>query len=171
MDAQPSELHEELLADFSLPWCQQLLNDPAYEHFEIGTRVSETVNGASYNTLMGKTLHTDSTTRAMQYLYKPKDPNDNRAIAGEVIALVSIGNGMCSHGDVLHGGINATLVDEIGGALAMKEAPPGTSMMAVNFNVNLRKSVRAPSVIMGRAWIEKKPEVGQRACCHGTGPG
>lgn len=74
---------------------------------------------------------------------------------------------MCSHENVLHGGINTVLVDEVGGVLAMQEAPKGTAMMAVNFNVNLRRSVRiregererSGTVVLGRAWFEKVPEV------------
>ncbi len=54
--------------------------------------------------------------------------------------------------------MNTVLVDEIAGYLAMREAPPGTNMMAVNFNVNLRKSVKTPGIVVGRAWRERREE-------------
>lgn len=50
------------------------------------------------------------------------------------------------------------LVDEIGGSLAFREVPDAHSLMAVNFNVNLRKSVRTPGLVLGRAWVERRPE-------------
>ena len=63
---------------------------------------------------------------------------------------------MCSHTGVLHGGINTTIVDEVAGRLAVMEASP--PLMAVNFNVNLRKSVQAPGLILVKAWIERPAE-------------
>lgn len=65
---------------------------------------------------------------------------------------------MCSHTNTLHGGINTVLVDTIGGDLAFREIPEAQSLMAVNFNVSLRKSVRTPGIILGQARIERPPE-------------
>jgi acyl-coenzyme A thioesterase PaaI-like protein len=63
---------------------------------------------------------------------------------------------MCSHTGVLHGGINTTIVDEVAGRLAVMEA--SQSLMAVNLNVNLRKSVKAPGLVLVKAWIDRPPE-------------
>ena len=136
------------MGDFSPEWCQTLLNDPAYEHITSSTRLVDGPHGQSSNSLLGRTLFTNSTLRAMKYLYKPGDKT--------MLALVSLGSDMCSHTGVLHGGINTTIVDEVAGRLAVTES--SQALMAVNLNVNLRKSVRAPGLILVRAWIERPPE-------------
>ena len=148
---------EESMEDFSPEWCQELLNDPTYKPVSHSTRVVGGPNGSSFNSLMGRTLFTDRTIRAMRVLHKPADKN--KETGNELLALISLGDEMCSHANVLHGGINTTIIDEIGGAfagLAVEEYT--TSLMAVNFNVNLRKAVRAPGIVLVRAWIERPPE-------------
>lgn len=59
----------------SIPWCQALLDDPSYEHISPATRVPDTSREHGFNSLMAKTLATDSTIRAVQYLYKPPQLN------------------------------------------------------------------------------------------------
>lgn len=145
---------EESVDDFSPEWCQKLLNDPLYQHSSPVTRAVGGSNGQSYNSLIGKTLFTDNTLRAMRFLYKPGDRT--KGTSGELVALISIGSEMCSHTGVLHGGINTTIVDEVAGGLAVREA--SHNLMAVNFNINLRKSVKAPGLILGRAWIDRPPQ-------------
>lgn len=147
---------QESVDDFSPEWCQKLLNDSSYEHANIATRKLGALGPAS-NSLMAKTLFTDNTFRAIKLLYKPpnSDPSARR-IGGELLALISLGDEMCSHVHTLHGGINTTIIDEIGGELAGREVKD--YLMAVNFNVNLRKAVRTPGIILCRAWMERKPE-------------
>jgi acyl-coenzyme A thioesterase THEM4 len=156
-----STLQEEALSDFSPEWCQNLLNDPTYQQLGASTRKLGPP-GTTSNNFMAKTIFTPTTVRAIRYLYRPASlrPSNSSSgiLGGDLVALVSVGTELCSHPDVLHGGVNTILVDEIAGSLAMKEAPPGTSMMAVNFNVNLRKSVKTPGLILGRAWRERKEE-------------
>lgn len=161
----------ELNSDFETSKYQPFLHDPIYQPLPSYTRTAPSP-GSTFNTLMARTLHTPSTIRAIQYLYappssiptisSPSTPKPPVPGHGTLLALISLGTEMCSHENVLHGGINTVLVDEVGGVLAMKEAPAGTSMMAVNFNVNLRRSVKVeatPTVVLGRAWLERAPEV------------
>ena len=162
-----TRVREDTLDDFSAAWCQDLLNDPIYVAIEIATRRLGGPQGASWGSLMAKTLNTDNTIRAMRLLYRPP-PAQQSQIAqgtvgkgdeqagGEVLALMSLGDELCSHTNVLHGGINTTIVDEIGGELAGRTVKD--HLMAVNFNVNLRKSVKTPGIIIVRAWMERPPE-------------
>ena len=136
------------MQDFSPEWCQSLLNDPAYEHITSNTRLVDGPFGQSFNSLLGRTLFTDTTFRAIKCLYKASDET--------MVALVSLGSDMCSHTGVLHGGINTTIVDEVAGRLAVTVS--SQALMAVNLNVNLRKSVKAPGLVLVRAWIERPPE-------------
>lgn len=154
LDIAGETIRDETDDDFRADWCQQLLRHPAYRTVPLFTRKMSTPTESSpYNTLMGRTLFTDDTLRAVKFLYKP--PGEN-GLDGELLALISVGGGMCSHSDTLHGGINTVLVDEIGGALANQLIPE--PLMAVNLNVNLRKPVRTPGLILGRAWIDRRPE-------------
>ena len=160
---------EEMLEDFGPEWCQKLLNDPSYEQSRPRTRGDGLSAKDSRSSLMGRTLFTQQTLRAMRYLYKPASPRespkgsttadkDDGRIGAELLALISLGDGMCSHANTLHGGIDTMLIDELGGDCAFREVPNAETLMAVNFNVNLRRCVRAPGLVLGRAWIERRPE-------------
>ena len=144
------KLREESIEDFSPDWCQKLLNDPLYEHVRPNTRITD----GPKNSLIGRTLFTDTTIRAIRFLYKAG--HDAHGTSSELLALISIGGEMCSYAGVLHGGINATIIGEVGGALAMRET--STDVMALNFNINLRKAVRAPGLVLVRAWFERPVE-------------
>ncbi|KAK3722461.1 hypothetical protein LTR37_002453 [Vermiconidia calcicola] len=148
-------MRKESLDDFSPEWCQKLLNNPSYEQTGAGSRTVGGPTGKSSNSLIGKTLFTDHTLRAIRFLYKPKA--NEREFGGELLALVSLGDEICSHANVLHGGINTTIIDEVSGGLAMRESVPH-SLMAVNFTVKLRKSVKTPGIVLVRAWLDRKPE-------------
>lgn len=116
-------ISEEILGDFSPQWCQKLLNDASYEQSRPWTRGVGQSARDSHSSVMGKTLFTQQTLRAIRYLYKPARPNadskdgdtaieGNGCIGGELLALISLGDGMCSHPNTLHGGINTMLIDE-----------------------------------------------------------
>lgn len=165
-------LSNDPTTDFSLSPYAHYLHDPTLQPLPFYTRTPPPQNSTS-NTLMSRTLHTLTTIRAIQYLYAPPPttPSSSKSASapplGSLLALISLGPEMCSHENVLHGGINTVLVDEVGGVLAMQEASKGTAMMAVNFNVNLKRSVRIKeqegqgrgTVVLGRAWFERVPEV------------
>ena len=149
-DSTKKTAREESIKDFSPDWCQKLLNDGSYQHIPPSTRTTD----GPKNSLIARTLFTDTTIRAIKLLYKPGDKP--RGTSSELLALISIGGEMCSYAGVLHGGINATIIGEVGGALAMRET--STDVMALNFNVNLRKAVRAPGLVLARAWFERPAE-------------
>ncbi|KAK5170489.1 uncharacterized protein LTR77_005077 [Saxophila tyrrhenica] len=156
-------MHSDFVA---IPWCKALLEDSSYEHVESHTGSLDRPLAPGSMTLMARTLATPATFRAITYLYSTSSPaastipdgSEVEGDGGHILALISVGSEMTSHVNTLHGGILSTLVDEVGGALAMREAAFGTNMMAVNFNINLKKPTRTPSVILGRAWREKKGE-------------
>ena len=161
-DEAQTTFREENISDFSPQWCQEILNDKSYVDISAQTRRLGN-HDTTYNSLLDKTLFTSTTIRAIKYLYKPPKPAPERlnvpapaSRGGEVLALISLGTELCSHANVLHGGINTTIVDQVGGHLAMKENTE--PLMAVNMNVNLRKAVRTPGVVLCRAWIERRPE-------------
>ena len=148
---------QESSEDFSPEWCQKLLNDPTYKQTGPSTRAhvgKVQTHGESYMSLMGRTLFTDDTIRAIKFLHKPGDKI--KGTTGELLALVSLGGEMCSHAGVLHGGLCTTIFDEVAGGLAVRESED--NLMAANFNVNLRKPVQAPGLILVKAWIERPPE-------------
>ena len=66
-----TRVREDTVNDFSAEWCQELLNDPRYVRIEIATRRLGGPQGASWGSLMAKTLNTDNTIRAMRLIYRP----------------------------------------------------------------------------------------------------
>ena len=151
---EPRSFRAESTEDFTPEWCQEILNDPSWKRTSMSTRKLGGPQGPKLNSLLAKTLFTDNTIRAVQTFYRPKEAANG--VGGEVVALLSLGDEICSHVNVLHGGMNAMLVGEIGAHLAMQEFPG--DIMAANMNVNLRKSVKIPGIVVGRAWMERPPE-------------
>lgn len=74
-------------------------------------------------------------TSAIGRGYWPSDAAESTN--GELLALISLGDEMSSHANILHGGINTTIVDEVGGGLASRANPD--SFMAFNFNATYAK--------------------------------
>jgi acyl-coenzyme A thioesterase PaaI-like protein len=97
------------LAHFqSIPWCASLLNDPRYvvtpTHFREPTKTAQ-------NTLFAGTLKTDQTFSAFLSLYKkPAGPS---LLIEEVKSLIQIESGLNGHAHICHGGIAATILDEV----------------------------------------------------------
>jgi len=86
-----------------------------------------------------------------------KDSSNDR-LGGELLMLISLGDELGSHPGIVHGGMVMVLVDEVGGGIVSHELTHPDTIHSANFNINMRKSVRAPGILLGRAWIERAPE-------------
>ncbi len=96
----------------SIPWCASLLNDP--RHVIISTNSREPKESTE-DALFGETLKTDRTISACLSLYKkPATPNTR---IEEVMTLLSLESGVNGYPHVCHGGIVATMLDEVMGIL------------------------------------------------------
>ncbi|EKD13200.1 uncharacterized protein L3040_003004 [Drepanopeziza brunnea f. sp. 'multigermtubi'] len=112
--------------------------------------------------LIANTLATGDTIAAWQSLYKPAkasgDGNDGKEGErpyGEAINLLKIGEGVNGHIDTAHGGFLGTVLDECIGNVGEYERPEGTRTMTAYLNVNYKRPVPTPSVIIVRAWLDR----------------
>ena len=161
-------MKEEQHSDFHPEWCQELLEDPSYTQSNALSRKPGESHGTRLS-LMSRTLFTENTIRAVRVLYKPlhrsmresrdalKDSSNDR-LGGELLMLISLGDELGSHPGIVHGGMVMVLVDEVGGGIVSHELTHPDTIHSANFNINMRKSVRAPGILLGRAWIERAPE-------------
>lgn len=148
-----------MLDDFALPWCQQLLSDPALSHVMVGSRTQR--RGGTENSLLGKTLWSDSTIRASRGFYRapittattepPHDPKQ-----GQLYLLLSLGSDMNGHEDVAHGGTLSVLLDEVMGMLAYTEQKQ--EVMTVALNVKFLKPLPTPGVVLCKASMARAPD-------------
>src|SRR5690349_18360885 len=102
-------LKPELAHFQAIPWCAALLNDPQYVVEPTYRRIKRDGEDA----LVGHTLRTDKTISGFISFWK-KLASEAEMIP-EVHSLVSLECGLDGYPRVLHGGIVATLLDEIMG--------------------------------------------------------
>ncbi|KAF2266539.1 hypothetical protein CC78DRAFT_531645 [Lojkania enalia] len=96
----------------SIPWCSYLLNDPEYV---ITPTSSREPKENTEDALFGETLKTDQTISACLSLYKR--PKALGELIEEVKTLFTVGSGVNGYPHVCHGGIVATMIDEVMGIL------------------------------------------------------
>lgn len=140
----------------SIPWCRKLLDDP---NFQITTTFSRQYKESTEDSLLAETLKTDNTVRAVLTLCRlPRDisleEGGKKALRiDEVRTLVSLGSGMNGHSHILHGGIVATLLDEVMGILlTSNKDPANASIQGETFtaylHVNYLKPVDTPQTVV-----------------------
>lgn len=96
----------------TVPWCRALIDDPNYA-FTVTFARQPKANGE--DDLLAKTLKTGTTIpQLVSYFRKPSSPTSP---IEELRTLVSVGPGVNGWQDMLHGGIAATLLDELMGVL------------------------------------------------------
>jgi len=107
------KISDEDLAYFkSIPWCASLINDDSYT---ITPTWSREPKKSSEDLLFGETLHTDRTISACLSLYKKPAPLDRQI--EEVKTLLALNAGVNGYPNVCHGGVVATMLDEVMGIL------------------------------------------------------
>lgn len=140
----------------SIPWCRKLLDDP---DFQTTTTFSRQYKESTEDSLLAETLKTDNTVRAVLSLCRhPRDISpegaEKKALRiDEVRTIVSLGSGMNGHSHILHGGIVATLLDEVMGILlTSNKDPANASIQGETFtaylHVNYLKPVDTPQTVL-----------------------
>jgi hypothetical protein len=92
----------------SVPWCASLINDPKYVTIPTNSRVSKE---STEDALFGDILKSDKTISACLSLYKK--PATSTASIEEVTTLLSLETGLNGYPKICHGGIVATILDEL----------------------------------------------------------
>jgi thioesterase superfamily protein 4 len=143
---------EETKSHFkSVPWASKFFSDPTLQAFVNESRVAKATTNA--DSFVSRTLSTEETIRAWQSFYRAPGPSDKY---GEVLNLISLGDGVNGHVDTSHGGFIGVLLDEALGVAAENSRPPGKSTMTAYLKIDYKKPLRTPGIVLCRARLEKK---------------
>ena len=106
--ASADELHFR-----KIPWCANLINDPAWTSCNTSSRQAK---GSTEDSFFAETLKSDRTIRKLLSMHRKSAAEGSPAIQ-EVRTLMDLGNGVNGHPDICHGGFVATMLDEVIGVL------------------------------------------------------
>jgi thioesterase superfamily protein 4 len=96
-----------------VPWAATLINDPKWTRTRTASRQSKP---SGEDTFFAETLATDRTIRACLTLRPTEEANDDLAYK-EIVIIVDLGDGLNGFPQTCHGGMVATLLDEVCGVL------------------------------------------------------
>jgi len=162
----------------SIPWCLKHLEPPATDLI-ISKAYSRTRKPDTEDTLFSITINSPSTLSHF-ILFYPR-PSNPRVVLPEIKGLITLGNDLDGHPGVCHGGIVATIFDEVLGYAAPasrltgeKQLPTGApvpSYVTAYLNTTYLRPVRTPGTILvvartvraeGRKiWVEAYMEDGE----------
>ncbi|KIW20288.1 hypothetical protein PV08_00863 [Exophiala spinifera] len=138
----------------SIPWCQAILNDPNYKLESTESRIHK--DSTREDALLGQTLKTDDTIRGWISLYRR--PTALAPLKDEVHTLLSLEAGLNGYARVCHGGIVATILDEVLSVLVAvcgrSQGQTGDNVTAY-LNVTYVKPVPTPSVVLVKGRIDR----------------
>ncbi|KAI1850315.1 hypothetical protein JX265_002213 [Neoarthrinium moseri] len=161
-DSTPSDLAHFL----RIPWCAKYLNEPLVHVW--APPPSRILKPTGEDTLWSTTLNTRETFSAFIAFYnKPEQPT---ARVDQVRAFLTADHGLQGYPGVIHGGIVATILDEVTGLLPTlnrdRTAFPRISYMTAYLNTTYRQPVRTPATILVSATITKSE--GRKLYIKGT---
>ena len=138
----------------SIPWCRHLLRDEnLVAEIPTGRRIKRTREDAAFS----YTLNTKDTIPLYIVLYQP--PRQPDTPISEVKGILKLAGGLNGFPDVCHGGIVATILDEIMGEVInvnlRNRTVLRTSYMTAYINTTYLKPVETPGTVLARAWINK----------------
>ncbi|KAI8936912.1 hypothetical protein NX059_006144 [Plenodomus lindquistii] len=148
------------------PWAASLINDPKWTAAETPSRIAKPTGEDSF---FAETLSTDRTMRACLTLRPTQAINDDWPYR-EIVTLVEIGEGLNGWPRIIHGGMAATLLDEVSGVLLqlntaaqverLKHLHPSGSHVQPGYftaylNTSYRLPVPTPGVVLCTAKFER----------------
>lgn len=154
----------ELIEDFSPPWAQALINDPAWEPTPTFGRLTMEPPSTE-NALMVSTLNRPDGVRAVLSFQRfPSPPPASSSPSSsppsfkgfETRMLYSLGTGVNGHNGYSHGGFIGTLIDEAAGQCAFSVF--GNDIVTGEMTVRYKKMLPTPSIVLVRTWIDREPE-------------
>ncbi len=153
--AIPAENLDVVVARLSeIPWCAKLLSTPDQVVDIYPSRISR---DGSTDTYFASALKTEETISNFVLLYKNgATPN---ALVEEAKAIFTIGGGLNGFPDIVHGGMVASLMDEVMGFLSVHNrmigATPQGKYMTVYLNTQFKAPVMANSTYLAVARVDK----------------
>ncbi|KAF4631035.1 hypothetical protein G7Y89_g7094 [Cudoniella acicularis] len=142
-------MEEPDLAHFkTIPWCSTLLDNP---EFTVTPTFSRQYKASTEDSLIAETLRTPNTIERCLSIYKR--PAAGTSWISELRMLVSLGSGMNGGPNVLHGGIIATLLDDVIGTLLTvnkdtEAIPLSSSTVTASLNVTYLRKVSTPATVL-----------------------
>ena len=121
-------------------WAASLAADPVFDYKDV-TAVFPTANHLIYDS-----LRSEKRVQHVYHFISKKDAADPQQQPPEVHVLFELGTALCGHAGIVHGGLTASLIDQISGETAFLSTGPGS--FTANLNVNYLKPL-----IAGR-WVE-----------------
>lgn len=133
----------------SLPWCRKYLDDTSYEKITMQSRI---IKPTSHDALFAQTFQTPSTIN--EWIALRKVGKSLPLEEWELCVLVYLGSGLDGWQGICHGGVTATLLDEVMSALTgyyNHEHGKLRSELTVELNVKFKKPMTTPHVYAVRA--------------------
>jgi acyl-coenzyme A thioesterase PaaI-like protein len=147
----PSERTKASLRN--IPWCAELLNDANLTAYISPSR-RQKGDGAA-DRLFHTTLNTPATIAEYVALYRPPNDGQQQQPIPELKAIVALGPDVSGFPHVCHGGIVATLCDEVMGELINVNLKHGTigrtSYMTAYLNTTYKGRVVTPGTVLAVA--------------------
>lgn len=145
----------------SIPWCLKHLEPPGTELI-ITSAYSRNQKPSGEDALFSETINTP-TTLSHFILFYPR-PSEPRSPLPEIKGLITLGNKLDGHPGICHGGIVATIFDEVLGYAApasrlngegQDEGKPVPSYVTAYLNTTYIRPVRTPGTILVTARTTK----------------
>ncbi|KAI8065714.1 HotDog domain-containing protein [Gongronella butleri] len=128
----------------ALPIIQKMRSDPDMTEIDPYARMK---GSARLNSLTASTLNGKGMLVAPPVVFYNKDRT-------EVMAVTHLGKQLCGHDGIIHGGMLATLLDEILACAAMP-ALPGNVGFTANLNINYRRPVQSHQWVVLRGRLDR----------------
>lgn len=147
----------------TIPWCRTLIED---QNYAFTVTFARQPKANREDELLARTLKTASTIPTLVSYYKK--PTCPTASIEELRTLVAVGAGVNGWQDMLHGGIAATLLDELMGVLLhlnndlLKERAKAagkihehSNTVTAELTIKYLKPVFTPQTMLIRLWLVK----------------
>ena len=112
--AEADDFEQDVFRDIA--WCRAILEDPEFAVEETHSRKHFPTTGE--NNLLANILKTNDTIKAWCSLYRR--PTPSHPLKDEVRTLLSLRPGLNGYSRICHGGVVATLLDEVSSILVSK---------------------------------------------------
>jgi len=136
-------------------WLQQLACNPSFIYRDI-LRIYDVSNHLIFKSLIGD-KRVESfyyfTERLRHELSKHHDDVNNEEYHPEIRAVFKVGNELCGHKGIIHGGFSAAVLDEVCGAAVYSSMGGGN--FTANLNVDYIRPVMADRWLLVRAKVVK----------------
>jgi thioesterase superfamily protein 4 len=141
------------------PWCASILSDPKFTPILFHHRNPPPHLTHRYS-FFSETLNTPRTFAVWEAFYRTAGslPGDY----GETCAIIELGVGLDGHPNRVQGGVSATILDEVAGIIGYMHKASGKLIVTAYMNVNYRKSMPTPGLVLARAWLDGERSRGKK---------